>query len=211
MIRLFIIDDHPIIINGLSMALSKYKDIQIAGTALSAADALDWLAEQEADVALLDIALPDMDGIDLCKKIHKRHPKLKIIGLTTYGQVSFITRMLQNGALGYLYKNTSEPELIEAIRKVYNGEKYLSREANEKLIAKATNSRPQRNSFIPKITRRELEVLELIVSENTTQEIAEKLFLSSSTVETHRMNLCAKLGARNTAGLVRNAMKLGLV
>lgn len=211
MIRLLIIDDHPIIINGLQGALAKYIDIKTVGTALSAKEALNWLEKNEADVVLLDIALPDIDGIDLCKKLHKLYPKLRIIGLTTFGQVSFITRMLQNGASGYLYKNTSEKELEKAIRTVYKGEKYLSKEANEKLIAKATNTRSPKASFIPKLTRREQEVLELIVSECTTQEIADKLFLSASTVETHRMNLCAKLNARNTAGLVHNAMKLGLV
>lgn len=99
--------------------------------------------------------------------------------------------MLRNGAMGYLYKNTSEAELITAIRTVYNGEKYLSREVNEKLIDKASRSKPKRASFIPELTRHEKEILDLIIAEMTTQEIAQQLHLSVSTIETHRMNLCA--------------------
>lgn len=210
MIKLFLIDDHPIVVQGIQNAIHPEKDIEIVGAALNAKEAIQWLEANDADVAILDIALPDMDGIELCKYLNKHHPALKIIGLTTFGQVSFITSMLRNGASGYLYKNTSEAELIEAIRKVYEGKRYLSQEVNEKLIAKASRTLPKRESFIPKLTRREKEILDLIISENTTQEIAEKLHLSVSTVETHRMNLCAKLGARNMAGLVKNAIKLGL-
>lgn len=211
MIRLFVIDDHTLVINGIQNAIKSETDIELVGNALDAQSAIQWLEKHEADVVILDIALPDMDGIDLCKYFNKHFPTLRIIGLTTYSQVSFITGMLRNGALGYLYKNTSESELVEAIRAVYAGEQYLSKEVNAKLIAKATHSLPKRESFIPKLTRREKEILDLIVSENTTQEIATILHLSVSTVETHRMNLCAKLGARNMAGLVKNAIKLGLV
>lgn len=210
MIRLLIVDDHPIVISGLQNALEGQADIEIVGHVLTAKETMSWLEKTETDVILLDIGLPDMDGIDLCKLIHKQYPTIKIIGLTTYGQVSFITSMLRNGAQGYLYKNTSEHELAEAIRTVYAGGQYLSAEVNDKLIAKATRSLPKHGQLIPKLTRREKEVLELILSESTNQEIANTLFLSISTVETHRMNLCAKLGARNTAGLVKNAIKLGL-
>ncbi len=210
MIRLLIVDDHPIVISGLQNALGEQGDIKIVGHVLNAKDALEWLGDNDTDVILLDIGLPDMDGIDLCKQIHKQFPEPKIIGLTTYGQVSFITSMLRNGAKGYLYKNTSEQELATAIRTVHGGGQYLSAEVNNKLIAKATRSLPKNGQLIPKLTRREKEVLELIMAESTNQEIADTLFLSISTVETHRMNLCAKLGARNTAGLVKNAIKLGL-
>ena len=211
MIQLLIVDDHPIVIQGIENAITKESNIEVAGTALNAEQAIKWLTAHHADVILLDIALPDMDGIDLCKYIHKNFPAAKIIGLTTFGQVSFITSMLRNGAKGYLYKNTSEEELVNAIKTVHEGQQYLSREVNEKLIAKAARTLPKRESFIPKLTRREKEILDLIIAENTTQEIADLLHLSVSTIETHRMNLCAKLGARNMAGMVKNAIKLGLV
>lgn len=211
MIRLLITDDHPVIVSGLQCLLDGHSDIQIVGVALSAADTLAWLCSNSADVLLLDISLPDMDGIDLCKKIHQQYPYIKIIGFTAFGQINFVTSMIRNGALGFLFKNTSKAEIIEAVKTVYRGNQYLSREVNEKLIAKATKTLPIRSSFIPELSRREKEVLELIVKEHTTKEIAEKLYLAVSTIETHRINISTKLGARNTAGLVRNAIKLGLV
>lgn len=209
MTRVFIVDDHQMMINGIINSLAQNENLQICGYALDAYDTLQWFSENEADVMLLDVSLPDMDGIDLCKKIKKSQPDLKIIGLTTFHQVSFITSMLKKGANGYLFKNTSGEELSTAIETVMQGEQYLSSEVQQKLIQKSTYS-SRRDSFIPKLTRREKEVLELIIAEKTTQEIANTLFLSVSTVETHRMNLCAKLGARNTAGMVKNALKFGL-
>ena len=208
-IKVFIVDDHLIVINGIIQSLSSQLDFEVVGYAHHSDDALAWLETNTPDVILLDIQLPGTDGIDLCKILRKMHPELKIIGLTTFSQVSFITEMLRNGANGYLYKNTSEEELMDAIRKVYRGERYLSAEVNQKLVAKAM-SKTER-AFIPKLTRREKEVFELIMEEYTNQEIADTLYLSVSTVETHRMNLCAKLDARNAAGLVKKAMKFGLV
>lgn len=211
MIRLLIVDDHPVVINGIMKAFQDHEEIELVGSVLNGDDALNWLEDQEADVVLLDVNLPGKDGIELCKIMRRQYPELKIIGLTTFSQASFIAGMLRNGANGYLFKNASEEELTEAILTVYQGKRYLSEEVNDKLISKATQQSVGRGSFIPKLTRREKEVLELIVEECTTQEIADRLFLSVSTVETHRMNLIAKLNAKNVAGLVKNAIKFGLV
>jgi len=161
-------------------------------------------------VVLLDINLPDMDGIAVCKIIKQQNPGVRVIGLTTYGQVSFISEMLRQGADGYLFKNTTLDEIIKAIENVFAGDQYLSEEVSKRLISKATGQKTN-SRFIPKLTRREKEVLDLIAQENTNQEIAEKLFITISTVETHRMNLCAKLNARNTAGLIKNAIKFGMI
>ena len=210
MIKLFIVDDHQIMINGIVESLKIRPDIQVAGFALDAHDALQWIRGNEFDVLLLDVSLPDSDGIELCRRIIKIRPQSRIIGLTTFHQVSFIQAMLKNGASGYLFKNTTEEELCEAIDVVMRGEQYLSEEVKDIIIQKSTFS-SRHDSFIPKLTRREKEVLELILAEKTTHEIADTLFLSVSTVETHRMNLCAKLGARNTAGMVKNAIKFGLI
>jgi len=211
MIRLFITDDHSIVIFGIRRALEAYSDIQVVDTAQTARETEQKLEKLDVDVLLLDVHLPDQDGVDLCRTLLQAHPDLKIIGLTTFTQVSFIAEMLRNGAEGYLFKNTSEEELAAAIRKVHGGEQYLSNEVQKRLIAKATRRKTERQAFIPKLTRREKEVLELIVAEHTNQEIAAKLFITVSTVETHRMNLCTKLNARNTAGLVRNAIKFDLI
>lgn len=210
-IRLFIVDDHPVVINGIQSAFQGHDQIQLVGSVLNGEEALHWLSEEDADVLLLDVNLPGKDGIELCRIIRKKYPELKIIGLTTFSEASFIAGMLRNGANGYLFKNASEEELTEAILTVHAGKRYLSDEVNEKLISKATQQSSARGGFIPKLTRREKEVLELIVEECTTQEIADCLFLSVSTVETHRMNLIAKLNAKNVAGLVKNAIKFGLV
>ena len=210
-IRLLIVDDHKIVINGIRTVVKDQPDLQFVGFALSAEEALVWLHENLADVVLLDIQMPGKDGIELCKTLKKEFPRMKIIGLTSFSQVSFISEMLRNGADGYLFKSTSEHELLDAIRTVHKGEQYLSKEVNDRMIAKAMFKTRSDSSFIPKITRREKQVLGLIAEENTTQEIAQKLFLSISTVETHRMNLCSKLDARNTAGLVKKAIKFGLI
>lgn len=211
MIRLFIIDDHPVVITGVKQAVGSHADIQLAGYAYRGEEALAWLATHEADVILLDVNLPGTDGIDLCKTIKKLYPDIKIIGLTTFSEASFITGMLNNGANGYLFKNTSEKELTDAIQAVYAGKRYLSEEVSEKLISKATKQASAKTGFVPRLTRREKEVLDLIMEECTTQEIAERLFLSVSTVETHRLKLFTKLDAKNVVGLVKNAIKFGLV
>ncbi len=211
MIRLFIIDDHPVVITGVKQAVGSHADIQLAGYAYRGEEALEWLAAHGADVILLDVNLPGTDGIELCKTIKKLYPDIKIVGLTTFSETSFITGMLNNGANGYLFKNTSEKELTDAIQAVYAGKRYLSEEVSEKLISKATKQASAKTGFVPKLTRREKEVLDLIMEECTTQEIAERLFLSVSTVETHRLKLFAKLDAKNVVGLVKNAIKFGLV
>lgn len=211
MVKLFIIDDHPVVITGIKQAVANHSAITLAGYAMNSEEAIIWLAENQADVILLDINLPGRDGIEICKIIKKQYPDIKIIGLTTFSQVSFITEMLNNGASGYLFKNCSEQELTDAILAVQAGKRYLSEEVNEKLISKATKQATAKAGFVPKLTRREKEVLELILEECTSQEIAERLFLSVSTVETHRVKLCAKLGAKNVVGLVKNAIKFGLV
>ncbi len=211
MIRLFVIDDHPVVINGIKQAFHQHEQIEYVGSALHADEALAWLKDNAADVLLLDVNLPGKDGIELCKVIRKQFPDVKIIGLTTFSQASFIAGMLRNGANGYLFKNASEAELSKAILTVHAGKRYLSDEVSEKLISKATQQFSGKSGFSPKLTRREKEVLELIMEECATQEIADRLFLSVSTVETHRMNLYAKLDAKNVAGLVKNAIKFGLV
>ncbi|MCB0667528.1 MAG: response regulator transcription factor [Saprospiraceae bacterium] len=210
MTKIFIIDDHQIMINGIIDSLKIRPDLQVVGFALDAYEALKWIDGNPFDVILLDVSLPDTDGIELCKTIRKSNPQAKIIGLTTFHQVSFIQAMLKNGASGYLFKNTTAEQLCTAIDTVVGGDQYLSEEVKDAIVQKSAFS-SRHDSFVPKLTRREKEVLELILSEKTTQEIADSLFLSVSTVETHRMNLCTKLGARNTAGMVKNAIKFGLI
>jgi len=208
MIKIGILDDHHIIIQGIQTALEDCHNISICSAATTQFEIYSEL--DSLDILLLDINLEDEDGVTLCKQFKESHPDLKVICLTSFLQVSFIKAMLRNGADGYLFKNVSTDELINAIKTVNAGERYLGKEVNEALVKDSLQKNNKRHSFIPKLTRRESEILSLIIDELTNQQIATKLFISLSTVETHRMNLCAKLGAKNTAGIVKNAIKFGL-
>lgn len=204
MIKVFIADDHQVLIDGIKVILNEEQDINIVGEALDGETALIKMKKLDFDVALLDINLPKKDGIETCKALLKIKPEVKVIGLTMFNEGSFIKNMLKSGARGYILKHEGKEEMIKAIKSVYKGEEYLSQEVSKTLIQSmiAGKGRPNSN-FIPKLTRREREILALILEEHTTAEIAAKLFLSLSTIETHRKNLLSKFGVRNTAGLVR--------
>ncbi len=209
MIRVLIVDDHQVVLDGIQSMLEQEEDISIAGKSMNGTDALEFLKINPVEIALIDINMPGMDGIELCKAIRKKHPDIKVLALTTFNEVSFITNMMKSGASGYLLKNTTKEELITAIKTIQKGEQYLAREVQEKLISASFGKKD--TLYIPKLTRREKEVLKLILEEFTTKEIAKKLFISTATVETHRLHLLNKLGVRNTAGLVKVAIEKGLV
>jgi len=209
MIKVGILDDHYIIIEGIQAGLRDCKNMMIGCAAITVDQILSEL--KNIDVLILDINLQDEDGVTLCKQFKESHPIMKVICLTSFTQVSFIKAMLKNGADGYLFKNVSANELIIAIETVYLGERYLGNEVKEALNFDRIEKNKKRHALIPKLTRRESEILRHIIEEMTNQEIAHMMYISLRAVEMHRMNICAKLGAKNTAGLVRNAIKLGLV
>ena len=204
-IKLFIVDDHYMVIEGIHSLLQNEKDIEWMGHATNAASCLAFLQHQQPDVILMDINLPDKSGIDLCSEVKEKYPAIQILGLSTFNQQSFIEKMINNGASGYVIKNATQQELMEAIHTVVKGKVYLSFDAALAL------RKPDTQSNLPVITRREKEVLELIADGMTNNVIAQKLFISSTTVDTHRKNLLSKLGAKNTASLVRIAAQLKLV
>lgn len=197
--RLFIVDDHYMVIEGIHSLLKEEKKIEWMGHASNAASCLAFLKKQTPDVILMDINLPDSSGIDLCKEVKLLYPSIFIIGLSTFNQQSFISKMMENGASGYVLKNAGSDELMEAIEVVMKGKTYLSDEVSQTL-------RKNADAQIPILTRREKEVLELIAEGLTNAEIANKLFISTTTVDTHRKNLLAKFDVRNTAALVKYAM-----
>lgn len=198
-ITVFIVDDHFMVIEGIRSILQDEANIHWLGHAMDSSSCLDFLKTYQPNVILMDISLPNESGIDLCKGILKEYPKIKILGLSTYNQQSIIQDMLRSGASGYLLKNASKEELIEAITAVMNGEKYLCLEAAESL------QHPEAST--PIITKREKEVLGLICDGFTNPEIAEKLFISLPTANTHRKSLLAKFGAKNVASLVKMAVE----
>ncbi len=210
MIKVAILDDHSMVLRGIETMLEDSDIITISATYNLGKQLLGELENNVPNVLLLDINLPDSNGIDLCKELTKKYPDLAIIGLSNYCEIGFIKNMLRNGAKGYLLKNTGKQELITAITTVHKGANYLPRNIQDILLNDSIGS-PSQISFIPKLTRREKEVLILIAKEHINQEIADLLFISSKTVESHRNNLIQKLGVRNTAGLIRVAIEKGLL
>ncbi len=209
MIKLIIIDDHTLVLKGIVSMLTDVDNIKICGTFSLGQDLLDYLKKEKPEVLLLDINLPDINGMELCKIITKSYPYIKIIGLTNYSETGFIKSLMKNGAKGYLLKNTSKDELITAINKVSSGEIFLPTVLKNQLLNESFGIKTQK--FIPKLTRREREVLECIAGELTNSETAEKLFISVKTVESHRNNLLQKFAVRNTAGLIKEAYFKGVL
>ena len=204
MVRLFITDDHYMIVEGIRSLLQHESGMEWMGHAMNAASCLAFLQNQQPDIILMDINLPDKSGIDLCKEVKTLYPHIHIIGLSSFNQQSFIQKMLDNGASGYVLKNATREELVEAIEAVRQGDKFLSHEA-------ASTVKRNDDGKIPVITRREKEVLALIADGLTNSEIADKLFISTTTVDTHRKNLLSKFQAKNTATLIRLAAHFQLI
>jgi DNA-binding NarL/FixJ family response regulator len=207
MTRVFIVDDHPVVIEGIHSLLRNEKDIEWAGHAMSAQSCLGYFVNNTADIILMDINLPDTSGVDLCAIMKERYPGIFILGLSTFNQGLYIKKMMENGASGYILKNSSREELLKAIHAVCDGGIYFSGEVGEAL------KQYQRSSVmeIPVLSRREKEVLELIAEGYTNPQIAEKLFVSPFTVDSHRKNLIAKLNVKNTAMLIRFAVENKLI
>ncbi len=204
MIKILIIDDHPLVADGIATMTRDLEWLQIVEACRSAAAALDFLREKEPEIILLDISLPDMNGLDLCREIRKINKVSKIIGLTSANETGLIVQFLQNGGDGYLLKNMERAELLDAINQVMDGRRYLSRDANEKLLEHFGSVNDAMKNA-PVLTRREKEILMLLHDGMTGPQIAGKLFLSPYTVETHRKNLMQKFGVNNLQQLLRVA------
>lgn len=205
MTKLYIVDDHSVVIEGILSLLQNTTDIYVTGFANTATECLNFVQKNDIDIILMDINLPDMNGLDLCKQIKTEHPEIKILALSTFNQISYINKMIANGASGYLLKNITKEELIDAIHTVLENKTYNSFEVDEIIkIAKTKGD-------IPVLTKRENDILKLVVEGLTNPQIAEKLFISQDTVDSHRKNLHTKLGVNNTALLVRYALENGLI
>jgi len=205
-IHVFIIDDHYMVIEGIRSLLQQNENIELIGHASNAASCMAFLRQLQPDVILMDINLPDKSGIDLCKEVKDKYPLIKILGLSTFDQKAFVQKMMENGASGYVLKNASKQELSKAIKDVNKGLKYLSIGASQ-----ALKSARKDQVSLPFITRREKEVLSLVAEGYTNSEIADHLFISPSTVDTHRKSLLAKFNMKNTAAMVRFATQHNLI
>ena len=204
MIKVIITDDHPSLREGISTVLKHEKDIEVIGFAENGSDLLELLESKKPDIVLIDINMPVMNGIDATKIIRGRFPDVKVIVFSQSDEKRFVKRVLKEGAHGYLLKSATSTELAKAIRMVQSGAIYMSEELPNVFIEK---SKKKSDYLFADLTSREIEIVKLICDEKTTDEIAELLFISHNTVETHRANILLKIGVKNTAGLVKWAIE----
>lgn len=211
-IGILIADDHQMFVEGLAAILAGSGDIHVLGTATNGVEAIAMAeGNPDADVLVIDLRMPVMDGIQAIRAIRRCCPAMNILALTTDADSGSITRALKAGVQGYIVKNSSKDEFIGAIRAIAGGERYFSDSLKEALILSLQGNGQKVLGGEIAVSDREKEILGLIAREYTTNEIAGKLFLSPYTVETHRKNLIHKLGVKNTAGLVRVAIQMGLL
>jgi DNA-binding NarL/FixJ family response regulator len=202
-IQVIIIDDHKVLVEGLTKLINDSGIAQVAGVGYSAKDCRNLLGWGLPDVLLLDIELPDGNGVDLCAELKKIYPALKVLALTTYGEYPVVRRMLESGAKGYVLKNAMAEEIFEGIETVAAGESFLCHEVDVMLQRKSND--------VIWLSPGEQRLLKLIVEGFTNDEIADKLCLGFKTIKGYRQNLLVKLGAKNTAVLVRMAIEQKLV
>jgi DNA-binding NarL/FixJ family response regulator len=209
-INVAVIDDHQVVINGLAAMLASRHDVRIVYTTTDAEELQNFLSRNETDVLLMDIQMPGIGGIELCKLVLKKTPEVKIIAFSSFDDSHFVKQVMRNGASGYLLKNTDSETLVAAIQAVVNGEEFID-ESIRKILLHESLKGQRRSIFDIPLTKREKEILKHVAEGLSNQEIADKLFISMRTVETHRLNLSQKLAAKNTASLVREAIKRGLI
>jgi DNA-binding NarL/FixJ family response regulator len=200
---IFIVDDHYMVVEGIRSLLVGEKNIEWMGHAMNAASCLDFLKHNQPDVIFMDVNLPDKSGTVLCKEVKNLYPSVLVVGLSTFNQQAVVRNMMDNGASGYVLKNATKEELLEAITIVLKGDTYFSMEVMDSL------QESQSQQLL--LTRREKEVLQLIAEGLTNAEIAEKLFISVPTVNTHRKSILEKFEVKNTATMIAKAIKNGLI
>ena len=209
-IKVSIVDDHPMVLSGLQQMLSGYASIEISGLYEDGMTLVNSLQQEQPDVILLDLHLPHKMGDKLVPKILRKYPEIKIIALTSMDSSFYIYNLIQEGASGYLLKNTPVERIVEAIETVHKGGVYLEKDLREKMESFAQRIK-YREALNPGLTQKEKEVMKLTVQGLTLQEIAERLFLGQRTVEYYRTNLLLKMDVKNMAELVRKSIETGLI
>jgi two-component system, NarL family, response regulator NreC len=211
-IRVVVADDHAIIREGLQVMLGNQPDMEVVGIAVNGREAIRLVDEHQPDIAVLDISMPELNGIEAIQQILPRHPHLKVIVLSIHESKPYVYRALKAGAKGYLIKETAGREVVDAVRAVKCGERYLSQRIADLLT---TESFQQLESLIDvspleTLSPREREILQLVAEGQTSQEIAERLAISPKTVDTYRSRLMQKIGVKDLAGLVKFAIQQGV-
>jgi DNA-binding NarL/FixJ family response regulator len=218
MTRILLADDHTILRDGIRALLSAAPDLEVVGEASNGAEVLTMLETTPADVVLMDVQMPVLDGFATMPELRQRFPQVNVLVLTMLDHENYVARMLEAGALGYVLKNAAITEIMYAIRTVAAGSPFLCTEIGLAMLYKAvanpgsgTTSEEMGSHTGADLTARELEVLKLIAEGLTNGEIADKLFTSKRTIETHRQNIIAKTQAKNTAALIKLAVSRGLI
>ena len=207
--KILLADDHAVILDGLMAMLEGEDDLEVVDGVLSGSEVMRKLEFQpRPDLLILDINMPDMDGIEVTMLVKEQYPEVKILILSMHSRTEFIKRLVGAGANGYILKNSGRAELLEAIREIRKGETYFSREIMKKGFSEQFQS-GDKSSF--ELSDREKDIMREIANGLATKEIAEKLNISSHTVDSHRKNILTKLGARNTADITRHAIQMGIV
>ncbi|MEX0273837.1 MAG: response regulator [Flavobacteriaceae bacterium] len=206
MIQIIIADDHEIVLEGIISLIDPNDGIEIKGTASNGEQVVPLLEGNQVDIAVLDINMPGIDGIDLTKLIKEKHPSVKILILSMYNEIGYIRKAIEAGAHGYILKNKGKEEFTTAIKEIHQGRDYFGEEVKTTLIA---SHRSKEVHGEIRLTKREKEVLHLIANGYTTPQISESLHIANSTVETHRRNLIEKTGVGSTKGLVKYAIENG--
>ncbi len=211
-VKVLLADDHKIVRDGIKLMLQSQAGINVVDEAGNGLEVLNKLEANIVDLVIMDINMPEMDGIKATKEIREKYPDTKVLALSMSNDELHIRQMIQAGASGYIMKSAGRSELKSAITSIMEGKHYFSDEATQSIMMDLVKGKNKsKTPEIVHITDRELEILELIVKEHTNQEIAKKLFISSRTVDAHRRNLLQKTGARNTAGLVKYAFQHNLI
>lgn len=207
MIKIAITDDHPLLTEGLSKILSNQENIQVVGCYSSAELMKESLKKNQIDILLLDINLGDINSIELIRPLKNKYPSMHILMLSVHNEYAVINSTIQEGASGYIQKNASVEEILTAIQTVYNDQKYFCTQTQDTLSRKSKEGL----NTIPKLTRREKEILIEAATGLTTQQIADKLFISSHTVDSHRKNLIEKFKTNNISSVITLAIEYGLI
>lgn len=204
-IKVLVVDDHPMVLEGMRSMLSQISFVELTGVAADAFEAIEKIKQHPPQIVLTDINMPEVSGIELTEKIKKEFPKVKVVAMSTFRERSYISQMIKNGASGYLIKSASREEIEEALLSVHEGKLYMN------LDVSMAGIDIQDMANVPVLSRREAEVLQLISDGLTNPQIAEKLFISLHTVDSHRKNLLTKFGVNNTASLIKMAAKNNLI
>lgn len=214
-IKVILVDDHQVVRDGLKISMLDVEQIDVVGEASSGERLLTLLETQEVDVVILDISLPEKSGIEIAEILKNKYPDIKVIIFTAHTTEEFIFESIRSGAKGFLTKESSKPEIVNSIIEVYEGKNFLSGTISNTLlidyIEKEKDSPGRASQKIESLTQRELEILKLIVEGNSNKDIADKLFISVRTVETHRTNIMHKLEMNSIIDLVKFAIKKKLI